>query len=79
MIWLEKRSANAERQKEKIFDGINQFIAIIEKLKEKDDIKIIDILNNLINNNQLFNDAEIGDTILIIKKGFYCEYKKLNS
>lgn len=45
--------ASNERQEEKIFDGINQLIAIIEKLKEKNDIEIFDILNNLINNNQL--------------------------
>lgn len=63
-----------DKQRSSMYSPVTHTWSFYKKVKIKKGDKEL-----WVNNNQLFNNAEIGDTILIIKKGFYCEYKKLNN
>ena len=60
-----------DKQRSSMYSPITDNWSFYKKIKLKKGDKEL-----WVKNNQLFNDAEIGDTILIIDNGLFCTYKK---
>ena len=60
-----------DKQRSSMYSPVTHTWSFHKKIKLKKGDKEL-----WVKNNQLFNDAEIGDTILIIDSGLFCTYKK---